>query len=61
MRNIDPQRQYGKIVAHMAGALVATVAYAAVTHLDPDTVRAVLALIVAGNFVAVVAAYIGVY
>jgi hypothetical protein len=61
MREIDPRRQYGKLVAHMVGALVATVAFAAVSLLDPEMLRWVLALIVAGNFVAAVAAYIGIY
>jgi hypothetical protein len=61
MREIDARRQYGKVVAHMAGAFVATAAFAAVTLVDPEALRWVLALIAAGNFLAVVAAYIGVY
>ena len=55
-----PHTQIGKMAAHMAGALVATVAYAAVSFLDPDAVRMVLALIVAGNVVATIAAYLNV-
>jgi hypothetical protein len=53
-----PATQSGKMIAHMAGALVATVAYAGVTLLDPDTLRMVLALIAAGNIIAVLAAYL---
>lgn len=61
MSEIDPMRQYGKLVAHMAGAFVATMAYAAVTYLEPDMLRTVLVLVVAGNCVAAIAAYVGIY
>ncbi len=53
-----PTTQLGKMTAHLAGALVATVAYAATELLDPDMVRLALALIVAGNMIAVVLAYL---
>jgi hypothetical protein len=59
MREIDPDRQYGKVVAHLAGAFVATVALAAVTWVDPEALRWVLALLAAGNGMAAMAAYIG--
>ena len=52
--------QLGKMAAHLAGALVAGVAYAAVTVLDPESVRVVLALIVAGNCAAAIGAYLNV-
>ena len=52
--------QLGKMTAHLAGAFVAGVAYAAVLLLDPDAVRMVLALIVAGNVAAAIGAYLNV-
>jgi len=37
------------------------VAFAAVSLVDLETLRWVLALIVAGNFLAAIAAYVGIY
>lgn len=55
-----PQTQIGKMAAHMAAALVAAVAFAAVNLLDPEMVRWVLVLVVAGNCAATVLAYLNV-
>lgn len=50
-------RVYGRIVAHLAAAFIALVAYVAVTFLDPHTVRVVLVFVLAGNVAAAVVTY----